>query len=76
MHGGNHDGLNLPVVLAGTGGGKLKTGQAINFPANKNLQDVHWTILSKVFGGSATTPFGTALGSYAGTNAIINEIVA
>src|SRR5450432_503351 len=65
MHGGNHDGLNIPVVLAGTGGGILKTGQALNLNggstvtgdksvAGKNLQDVHATILNHVFGGAAT----------------------
>ena len=73
MHGGNHDGLNLPVVLAGTGGGILKTGQALNLNggstvtgdksvSGKNLQDVHATILNKVFGGPAT--FGTPVGAY------------
>jgi Protein of unknown function (DUF1552) len=73
MHGGNHDGLNIPVVLAGTGGGILKTGQALNLNggstvtgdksvAGKNLQDVHATILNHVFGGAAT--FGTPVGAY------------
>ena len=28
LHGGNHDALNVPVVIAGTGGGVFKTGQA------------------------------------------------
>jgi hypothetical protein len=86
MHGGNHDGLNLPVVIMGTGGGVLKTGQALNFAGGgavtgakslngKNLQDLHLTILNKVFGGSATQ-FGSAQGSFAGTTGIINELLA
>jgi hypothetical protein len=86
MHGGNHDGLNLPVVLMGTGGGVLKTGQALNFAGGgavtgakslngKNLQDVHLTILNKVFGGTGTQ-FGSAQGSFAGTTGIINELLA
>jgi hypothetical protein len=73
MHGGNHDGLNIPVVLAGTGGGILKTGQAVALNGGtvvtgnksvtgKNLQDVHATILNKVFGGPAT--FGVPTGGY------------
>jgi hypothetical protein len=86
MHGGNHDGLNLPVVLAGTGGGVLKTGMALNMNggntvtgdksvAGKNLQDIHLTILNKVFGGTATQ-FGTAMGSFVGTTGIRSEILA
>jgi hypothetical protein len=74
MHGGNHDGLNVPTVLAGTGGGILKTGQALHLAggstvtgnkseAGKNLQDVHLTILNKVFGGTLTQ-FGVAMSNY------------
>jgi len=75
MNGGNHDSLNLPLVLLGTGGGVLKTGQAIKFAGSKNLQDVHLTILNKVFGGTGAQ-FGTAMGAYAGSTGIIPEIVA
>jgi hypothetical protein len=74
MHGGNHDGLNIPTVMAGTGGGILKTGQALHLAggstvtgnkseAGKNLQDIHLTILNKVFGGTATQ-FGVAMSNY------------
>jgi hypothetical protein len=82
MHGGNHDAMNLPLVLLGTGGGVLKTGQAINFAAGgvpmmggKNLQDIHLTILNKVFGGTALQ-FGVATGGFAGTTGMVNEILA
>jgi hypothetical protein len=87
MHGGNHDGLNLPVVLAGTGGGVLKTGQAINLAngsstvtgdksvAGKNLQDVHLTILNRVFGANQAQ-FGTAMGSFVGSTGVLNQILA
>jgi len=86
MHGGNHDGLNLPLLLLGTGGGVLKTNQAINFQDKssnvdgtkslngKNLQDLHLTILNKVFGGTATE-FGVSMGNYKSTG-IISEILA
>jgi hypothetical protein len=82
MHGGNHDSLNLPIVLAGTGGGVLKTGQAIDFgtggvPMNggKNLQDLNLTLLNSVFGGTGAQ-FGTAMGMFAGTTGVIKELLA
>jgi hypothetical protein len=86
MHGGNHDGLNLPVVLMGTGGGVFKTGQAMNFAGGtsvdgsksingKNLQDVHLTILNKVF-GATQAQFGTAVGSFVGSTGVISQLLA
>jgi hypothetical protein len=74
MHGGNHDGLNIPTVIAGTGGGVLKTGQALHLAggstvtgnkseAGKNTQDVHLTILNKVFGANLAQ-FGVAMANY------------
>jgi hypothetical protein len=85
MHGGNHDGLNIPLVIAGTGGGILKTGQALNLNggstvtgdksvAGKNLQDIHLTILNKVFGGTATQ-FGTAMGAYP-SGGVLTQLLA
>jgi hypothetical protein len=86
MHGGNHDGLNIPVVLAGTGGGVLKTGQALHIgngsstvtgnksETGKNLQDIHLTILNKVFGGTATQ-FGVAMSNYP-SQGIMQSILA
>ena len=73
MHGDNHDSQKLPICLIGSGGGVLKTGQYMNFPAVKNLQDVHLTILQKVFGSTATS-FGAPQGSY--TSGIIPELLA
>jgi hypothetical protein len=79
MHGGNHDGKDVPLVLLGDGGGVLKTGQYINFPGTglkgigRNLQDLHLTIIQKVFGSPLTT-FGTPMGGY--TSGIIPEILA
>jgi hypothetical protein len=73
MHGGNHDGLDLPLVLIGSGGGVLKTGQYLSFPSVKNLQDVHLTVLQKVF-GSPVPQFGVPLGGY--TAGIVPEILA
>jgi hypothetical protein len=74
MHGGNRDGLNVPVVVAGTGGGVFKTGQALHLNGGntvtgnrvepgKNMQDVHLTILNEVFGGRLKE-FGVSVGNY------------
>jgi hypothetical protein len=72
MHGGNHDGLDLPIVLIG-GSGVLKSDHYINFTAGKNLQDMHLTVIQKVFGSPLTT-FGVPQGAY--TSGIIPEILA
>jgi len=62
MHGGNHDGLNLPLMLLGSGGGVLKTGQYINTWSNPDapgggvrLMNLHLTLIQKVFGSSAAS---------------------
>jgi hypothetical protein len=85
MHGGNHDSMNIPVVLAGTGGGILKTFQALhtmgggtvtgnkNEPG-KNLQDVHLTILNNVFGGTLKE-FGVSMGYYP-SQGVLTELLA
>ncbi len=72
MHGGNHDGLDLPLVLIG-GGGVLKLNQYMNLTPARNLQDMHLTILQKVY-GSPMKSFGTPIGGY--TTGLIPEILA
>jgi len=62
MNGGNHDGLNLPILWLGTGGGTLKTGQFFD-GGGKNLADLHLTMINKVYGGNLTQ-FGKPMGSY------------
>jgi uncharacterized protein DUF1552 len=85
LHGGNHDALNVPVVIAGTGGGVFKTGQALNLAggstvtgdksvSGKNMQDVHLTILNKVFGGTLKE-FGVSVGSYP-SQGVLTELLA
>jgi hypothetical protein len=66
MHGGNHDGLNLPLALIGSGGGVLKTGQFINSWSKADapgggvrLANLHLTLIQKVFGGASVASFGT-----------------
>ncbi|MBL7700158.1 MAG: DUF1552 domain-containing protein [Chitinophagaceae bacterium] len=43
--GNRHAPQNLPIVLAGKGGGKLKTGQNIVFPKETNLANLYLTML-------------------------------
>jgi hypothetical protein len=85
LHGGNHDALNVPVVVAGTGGGVFKTGQALHLAGGstvtgnkselgKNMQDVHLTILNKVFGG-AQKEFGVSLGNDP-SQGVLTELLA
>jgi hypothetical protein len=80
LHGANHDALNCPVVVAGTGGGVFKTGQALHLGGGsvvtgnksepgKNMQDVHLTILDKVFGGTQKE-FGAAMSNYPSQGAL------
>jgi hypothetical protein len=51
--GGAHDTRNLPVVLAGGLGGRLKTGRHLAF-ANRSHNDLFTTVLN-LFGGSDTS---------------------
>jgi hypothetical protein len=72
MNGGNHDGLNIPTVLLGSGGGVLKqnafmtlTGDAP--PSGARLANLHLTLIQKVFGssvasfGNTTSPASTGI---------------
>jgi hypothetical protein len=79
MHGGNHDGLDLPLLYVGSGGGRLVVDQHIDFtsrPTGEDLANVYFTFLNKVY-DIGTASFGVGLGNYAdaGTQ-IIPEIVA
>src|SRR5258708_35606113 len=60
MHGGNQDGLRIPTVLIGSGGGVLKqnaymalTGDAPGGGAR--LANLHLSLIQKVFGSPATS---------------------
>jgi hypothetical protein len=43
--GNRHSPKDLPIVLAGKGGGKLKTGQSIVFPKETNLANLYLTMM-------------------------------
>jgi hypothetical protein len=53
MHGPNHDGLDLPIVTVGKGGGRLKTNQFIDFAQTtrktERLSNLFLTFIRNVF---------------------------
>ncbi|MHB8606607.1 MAG: DUF1552 domain-containing protein, partial [Thermoplasmatota archaeon] len=62
MHGGNHDGNNLPIILFGSGGGILKQNAFLSLAGDApgggvRLANLHMTLFQKVF-GSPVTSFG------------------
>jgi hypothetical protein len=62
-HGGNEDGLDLPVLYVGGGAGRLRTNRFVDFAATprrtERLANVYLTFLRGVFDLPVTT-FGTA----------------
>jgi hypothetical protein len=69
MHGGNHQGINLPLALIGGHGSALKTNAYLPWPQKQTLQNVHLTIMQKVFGMASQT-------SFAGSTGIATDLVA
>jgi hypothetical protein len=67
MHGGNNDGLDLPVLYVSGSGGRLKVDQHLDFGAwpagSKHLANVYLTFIQKVF-DLPETSFGTFLPSW------------
>ena len=43
-----HYPYNLPILLLGSGGGRVRTGRHIRFPDDKQLASLHLTILDKM----------------------------
>lgn len=63
MHGGNHDGLNIPTVLLGSGGGVLKQNAYLSLNGDApgggaRMANLHMTIFKNVF-GSTVSSFGS-----------------
>jgi hypothetical protein len=79
MHGGNHDGLDLPLLYVGSGGGRLVVDQHLDFASRtygEDLANVYFTFLNKVF-DLGVASFGVGQGNYAAAGTvIIPEIVA
>ena len=64
MHGGNHQGIDIPVVLIGSGGGVLKQDMFAAFPSTERIANIHLTIMKNVFGmTTATFPMSTGVTS-------------
>jgi hypothetical protein len=80
MHGGNHDGLDLPVLYLGGGGGRLEVDQRIDLSNRdrkfEDLANVYLTFIRNVF-DMPVDKFGVAMGNFAdaGTK-IVPEILA
>jgi Protein of unknown function (DUF1552) len=91
MHGPNHDGLDLPLVVVGKGGGRLLTNQFIDFAKTprqtERLANLYFTFIRDVFGlnvvsfgGAPPPPFppptGAPANAYGAGTAAIPEILA
>ena len=65
MHSSNHDTLDLPIILLGSGGGVLKQNVYQRWAAETppELADLHLMLMQKVYGCPDTT-FGKCLGTY------------
>lgn len=65
MHSSNHDTMDLPIILLGSGGGVLKQNVyqrwAVETPPN--LADLHLMLMQKVY-GCPDTVFGKGSGAY------------
>jgi hypothetical protein len=46
-HSDNHTAQRIPIVLAGKGGGKLKTGRYLRYSKNQELGRLHLSLLEK-----------------------------
>ena len=58
-HSDNHTATRIPIILAGKGGGMLKTGRYVRYSENQQLGKLHLALLQK---------FGVEPESYAGSS--------
>lgn len=61
-HSDNHTATRIPTVLAGQGGGVLKTGRYVRFAKNQELSNLHLALLQK---------FGVEQEQFAGTSSAL-----
>jgi len=64
--GNSHNPHNLPLVLAGQGGGTLKTGRHLMYPKNTPLCNLYNGMLSRM--GTPVEKFGDSTGELVGIN--------
>lgn len=62
-----HDHVNLPILVAGGGAGKLKGGRHIQYAEPRPLADLHLTLLEKV---------GVRLDSFADSKGKVEELLS
>jgi hypothetical protein len=65
MHGGNHQGIDIPLALIGGHAGKLKTNTYFQWPQTQTLDNIHLTIMQSVFGMTSQTSFASSTGPIA-----------
>jgi len=58
-HSDNHTSQRIPTILAGKGGGRLKTGRYLRFSKNQDLSRLHLALMQK---------FGIDIGEYGGAD--------
>ena len=58
--GNRHDIHNLPLLLAGGGAGRLKSGRHVKYPKETRLSNLHVTLLNNL--GVPTEHFGDSTG--------------
>jgi hypothetical protein len=79
MHGGNHDGLDLPVLYVGSGGGRLTTDQNLDLARGATpevLANVYLTFIRGVF-DLPVPSFGVPMGSFFGEGTtVVPELLA
>lgn len=76
MHGTNHDANELPIVLLGKGGGRLRTDQHVKFaptPDDRPLRDLYYTLANEVYGAEIAS-FGRSIRG--ADHQLLSEILA
>jgi hypothetical protein len=71
-HGDYHTASDLPVVLAGGGGGTLKTGRWVRYPEPQPYANLLLALLQRL--GVAASHFGSSTGPLAGLDAPLGAI--
>ena len=64
-HSDNHTSKRIPTILAGKGGGLLKTGRYLRYAENQSISNLHLTLLQK---------FGVEVDSYGLSNSTLKGL--